>query len=313
MNRIDRILRFMAGFRCLMKLLPVILLIIPQLSMTTAAQQKPLSTQFMTNPFIINPAVAGTDNYFQVVSGNRFQWVGLTDAPTTNSLSVYGPVVKYPMGWGGTISYDVTGPVSTGSLHGSYAYKLEISDGINLSMGLNLGIIQYRIDFAKITMEYADPLMNAKETYYLPDANIGFYLYSGSYYGGLVVTHLLNNRIKVGNNPTGESRLKSHFYLTGGYKYFFNRDWALEGSMIIKKVWPAPFQLDFNARGWYQNRIWGGISYRTQEAVSILLGYLWDRKIYIGYSYDFVLNPLGAHNIGSHELILGYRFNDIKD
>ena len=44
-----------------------------------------------------------------------------------------------------------------------------------------------------------------------------------------------------------------------------------------------------------------------------MLGYTYDRKIYIGYSYDLVLNPLGAHNFGSHEIMLGYRFNDIKD
>jgi len=151
------------------------------------------------------------------------------------------------------------------------------------------------------------------ENYYLPDASLGIYLYSSTFYGGLVATHLMNNKINIGTDPTGDSRLKSHFYLTGGYKYYINRDWAVEPVLVLKKVWPAPFQLDFNTRVWYKNILWGGISYRTQEAVSILLGYIWDRKFYIGYSYDIVLNPLGAHNYGSHELMLGYRFNDIKD
>ena len=59
--------------------------------------------------------------------------------------------------------------------------------------------------------------------------------------------------------------------------------------------------------------MWAGISYRSQEAISILLGYTWERKIYIGYAYEVVLNPLGAHNFGSHEIMLGYRFNDIKE
>jgi type IX secretion system PorP/SprF family membrane protein len=94
------------------------------------AQQDPLSTMFMTNPFVLNPAIAGTNKYFQVTSSNRFQWVGLSDAPITNSISVYGPMVKYPMGWGGTIYYDVCGPVSTGTIHGSYAYQYNINDVI---------------------------------------------------------------------------------------------------------------------------------------------------------------------------------------
>jgi type IX secretion system PorP/SprF family membrane protein len=281
--------------------------------MGAQAQQKPLSTLFMTNPFVLNPALAGTNNYFQVISQNRFQWIGFTDAPITNSLSVYGPLEKHPMGWGGTLSYDVAGPVSIGTVHGSYAYHYNINEDMKISMGLNVGIMQYKIDYAKIDMEYDDPTMNAKENYYLPDANLGAYFYTSTYHVGLVVSHLLNNKIKIGTDPTGDSKLKSHFYLTGGYKYYVNREWAVEPSIVLKKVWPAPFQLDVNVRGWYKNMVWGGLSYRTQEALSIMVGYTYEKKIYIGYSYDLVLNPLGAHNFGSHELMLGYRFNDIKD
>jgi len=283
------------------------------LAVASHAQQNPLSTLFMTNPFVLNPALAGTNNYFQVISQNRFQWIGFTDAPITNSLSVYGPLEKYPMGWGSTLSYDVAGPVSIGTVHGSYAYHYNINEDMKISMGLNIGIMQYKIDYAKIDMEYDDPTMNAKENYYLPDANLGAYFYTSTYHVGLVVSHLLNNKIQIGTDPTGDSKLKSHFYLTGGYKYYVNREWAIEPSVVLKKVWPAPFQVDLNVRAWYKNMVWGGLSYRTQEALSIMLGYTYEKKIYIGYSYDLVLNPLGAHNFGSHELMLGYRFNDIKD
>jgi type IX secretion system PorP/SprF family membrane protein len=296
-----------------MKRISCLILFCLSIGIASRAQQEPLSTLFMTNPFLLNPALAGTNNYFQVISGNRFQWVGFTDAPITNSLSLHGPLVKYPMGWGASLSYDVSGPVSIGTVHGSYAYHYSINEDMKISAGLNLGIMQYKIDFSKIEMEYDDPTMNAKESYYLPDATLGFYMYSSTYHVGLVVTHLLNNKIQIGDDPTGESRLKSHFYLTGGYKYYINREWAIEPSLVLKKVWPAPFQLDINARAWYRNMLWAGLSYRTQEALSILIGYTWERKFYIGYSYDLVLNPLNAHNLGSHELMLGYRFNDIKE
>jgi type IX secretion system PorP/SprF family membrane protein len=298
----------------MMKRATLIILLCISMGLVSVAQQNPLSTLFMTNPFALNPALAGTNNYFQVISSNRFQWVGFTDAPITNSLSLYGPMVDHPMGWGATINYDVSGPVSMGTIHGSYAYHYNINEDMNLSAGLNVGIMQYRIDFSKIEMPNTlDPVVNDKENYYVPDANLGFYFYSSTYHVGFVATHLLNSKVKVGAEPTGDSRLKSHFYLTGGYKYYYNREWAFEPSLVLKKVWPAPFQLDVNVRAWYKNMVWAGLSYRTQEAISIMLGYLYERKIYIGYSYDLVLNPLGAHNFGSHELMLGYRFNDIKD
>jgi|WetSurMetagenome_2_1015567.scaffolds.fasta_scaffold134340_2 type IX secretion system PorP/SprF family membrane protein len=299
-----------------MKRLVSLILISIAAGYTAFAQQDPLSTMFMTNPFVLNPAIAGTNKYFQVMSSNRFQWVGLADAPITNSLSVYGPLVNHPMGWGASIYYDVYGPVSTGTIHGSYAYQYNINEEMNISAGLNLGVMQYKIDYAKIEMpDEGDPTMNAKESYYIPDANVGFYFWSSTYHAGLVFRHILNNRISINSSTSRDSssRLKPHIYLTGGYKYYINRDWAIEPSLVLKKVWPAPFQLDINCRVWYQNKIWGGLAYRTQEALSIMLGYTYDRKIYIGYSYDLVLNALGAHNYGSHEIVLGYRFNDIKD
>lgn len=295
------------------KLAPVFILIV--LSIGIRAQQRPLSTLFMTNPFAINPALAGTHNYFQVVSNNRFQWVGFEDAPITNTLSIFGPTVNYPMGWGGTISYDVAGAVSIGSAHGSYAYYYPINEDLKVSMGLNLGIMQYRIDLSKVSLRQpGDPIYHStQETRYLPDASVGVYFYTSTYNIGFIATNLLNNKIKIGEEPTGLSRLKSHFYLTGGYKYFINREWSLEPTFILKKVTPAPYQLDVNLRGWYRNLAWFGVSFRTSEALSLLAGYIYENKIQIGYAYDIIFNPLRKYNFGSHELILSYKFNRIKD
>jgi type IX secretion system PorP/SprF family membrane protein len=299
-----------------MKRIVGLILIAMAIGLVAKAQQDPLSTMFMTNPFVLNPAIAGTNKYFQVTSQNRFQWVGFADAPITNSLSVYGPTVKYPMGWGANISYDVYGATSTGTVHGAYAYQYNINEEMNIAAGVSVGIMQKKFDLGEIDMpDPDDPVLNAKETYYIPDANLGFYFWSSTYHAGFVFRHILNNRINIYSSTARDSssRLKPHLYLTGGYKYYINREWAVEPSLVIKKVWTAPFQLDVNVRVWYQNMVWGGLSYRTQEALSIMVGYTYDRKIYIGYSYDLVLNPLGAHNFGSHEIMLGYRFNDIKD
>lgn len=295
------------------KIAPILILFV--FNLAVRAQQKPLTTLFMTNPYAINPAIAGTHNYFQVVSNNRFQWVGFQDAPITNTLSIFGPTVKYPMGWGGTISYDVAGAFSIGTIHGSYAYYYPINEELKVSMGLNLGIMQYKIDLSEVDVQDpSDPLINSSQnTFYLPDASVGVYLYSSFYHFGFVATQLINNKIKLGENPTGLSKLKSHFYVTAGYKYFLNREWAIEPSLILKKVTPAPYQLDFNVRGWFRNMTWFGLSYRTGEALSVLAGYIYENKIQIGYSYDIILNPLGKYNYGSHELILSYKFNRIKD
>ena len=32
--------------------------------------------------------------------------------------------------------------------------------------------------------------------------------------------------------------------------------------------------------------VWGGLSYRFKDALSVLIGYEYNRKIFFGYSYD---------------------------
>ena len=41
----------------------------------------------MINDYAMNPAIGGSDNYFEGVSNNRYQWIGITDAPRTYILS----------------------------------------------------------------------------------------------------------------------------------------------------------------------------------------------------------------------------------
>ncbi|HRD40546.1 MAG TPA: type IX secretion system membrane protein PorP/SprF, partial [Bacteroidia bacterium] len=64
------------------------------------AQQLPQYTQYMLNEFAINPAVAGKEEFADVRSNNRYQWVGITDAPRTYMLTVHGPMKLKNMGLG---------------------------------------------------------------------------------------------------------------------------------------------------------------------------------------------------------------------
>ena len=56
------------------------------------SQQLPQYTQYMLNEMAINPAVSGKDDYADVRSNNRYQWVGVTDAPRTYMLTLHGPI-----------------------------------------------------------------------------------------------------------------------------------------------------------------------------------------------------------------------------
>jgi type IX secretion system PorP/SprF family membrane protein len=277
-------------------------------------QQMPQYTQYMFNDFVINPAIAGVHNYYQIRTNHRFQWVGLTDPPLTNSISFYGPHEKLDMGYGGYIYNDVTGPTSRTGFTGAYAYNIAINTEIRLSMGIYLSMMQYRIDGTQLNpKDVSDPsILNMVSTSYMPDAGLGAYLYAEEFYVGLSLAQLLNNNVKIYENKDGLNRLKTHINLTGGYRYEIDRDWSLEPSVMIKGAAPRELSFDITARVDWKKMVWGGVSYRLQDAVSILIGYSYEETFLFGYAYDIGITALRKYNTGTHEIMIGYRFNDIK-
>lgn len=288
----------------------------------SSAQQIPHYTQFMFNPYLYNPAVAGTLNHYQIRANNRNQWIGIDDAPFSFSASVYGPFSKRDMGWGAFITNDVTGPTAKTNLMGTYAYNMQItSSGMRVSGGISFGMMLYRLDGTKLKLgEEPDPrfdpaIIQATKTVFTPDASIGFYLYSTSFNVGLSAHQLFGQRLRFYPEPIGPSRLKQHVMLSGGYWANLNRYMEIEGSAIIKYMFGSPMQLELNGKYTYLQKeynVWGGLSLRWKDAISLLLGVTWQKRYMFGYSFDWSLLGIKKYNSGSHEVMVGYKFDKIK-
>lgn len=283
-------------------------------SLNLLGQQLPQYSQYMFNDFVINPAIAGTLDYYQIRTNHRFQWVGMDDPPLTNSIAFYGPHQRMDMGFGGYIYTDVTGPTSRTGVTGSYAYNISITPDMRLSMGLSFSMLQYKVDGTQLTPK--DPsdhmIQGVVSTSYVPDAGIGVYLYADEFYAGFSVAQLLNNKLTIFDEKTGLNRLKSHFYLTGGYRFQVAPDWVVVPAAIVKATAPKEIRFEINGKVEWQEMVWAGIGYRFHDAISIIAGYNYDDKFYFGYAYDIGITDLRKYNLGTHELMIGYRFNDIK-
>src|ERR1035437_9464062 len=132
-------------------------------SLESFAQQLPTFSQYMLNDYFQNPAIAGSRNYFDAVSINRLQWVGITDAPRTYCFSMNGPITKKNMGVGGYIYSDITGPTRRTGASGSYAYHIKLQEKIKLSLSVSAGIEQFAIDGSKLPLN--DPTDYALNVY----------------------------------------------------------------------------------------------------------------------------------------------------
>ena len=280
---------------------------------TLLSQQLPHYSQFMFNDYVINPAVAGAKDFYEAKAMSRFQWAGVVDAPQTVSLSINGPHAKKPMGFGGYLYNDVTGPTSRTGLYGTYAYNIGLANNIRLSMGLSFGLLQNTIDGTKITLhDLNDPaLKEAVTSSIVPDAALGVYAYDDNWFAGFSAFQLFANNLKVYDEKNGLNTLKRHYFLTAGYLFSFS-DFVLEPSFIVKGMVNVPPQIDINLKVTYLEIAWLGISYRSQDAIAILAGYIHKKKYYFGYAYDITISDFKYYNSGSHEIMIGFRFNNLK-
>lgn len=275
------------------------------------AQQLPLYSQYMFNPYLINPAVAGTLPYTPVNLGIRSQWVGFKDAPRTQVLSVHG-LKNFKHGLGGFLFNDKTGPLSRTGAQFSYAYHMQVMDnGAKLALGAAALLYQNKLDRSKLDFDSDldnadDPvMMQGEERAVSPDATFGAYFYHEKYFAGISVPHLLQSPIRVTETQDNPSRLFRHYFATAGYRYSINYDFTLEPSVLLKAVSGAPMQLDVNTKVAYQRSLWAGVSYRHKDALVAMLGAN-KGSLGIGYSYDFTLSQIKTVSGGSHEIFLAY-------
>jgi type IX secretion system PorP/SprF family membrane protein len=276
------------------------------------AQQLPHYSQYMINDYVMNPAIGGKNNYFQGMSANRYQWGGITDAPRTYILSLNGPLKYDHMGIGGQLFTDIVGPTRRTGFYMSYAYHIPLTKKIKLSFGLSAGILQFMVDGQKINLHDAGDLIltNSLQSVLNADFNAGFYLYSDRFWVGASCMQIQQNKLKFFDYMSNTTSLMNrHYYGMLGYRQPIGDNFVLEPSALLKFVQPAPFQFDIGMRMIYKEKFWLGGSYRSHDAIAIYTGYIFRENLMLGYSYDFTTTDLGNYSTGTHELILGIRFN----
>jgi len=308
------------------------------------AQQRPYYTQYILNNYIINPAVAGIENYWDAKASHRMQWVGLQDAPVTTYFTIQGPLHKNDYGretansfhapgqnprgrayWdeytaaephagvGFTVLNDATGPLNRFAAYGTYAYHLGLSPHTSLSVGLSAGITQMSLNIDKLNFGTSNPIDPAVQGTGIlnrikPDLSAGAWLYSRDYFVGLAFQQIIPEQIAFANDTVGvqNGKLLPHTFITAGYRLPINEDISFLPSIQLRYISPLPLGFDINAKFQYQDLLWVGASYRYQDGFAGMLGVNLSNSINIGYSYDITTSQLNTVSKGTHEILIGF-------
>ena len=257
------------------------------------------------------------NDYYQIRTSVRNQWVGFNDAPKTTLLSIYGPSSDN-VGLGGSIFNDQTGPTSRAGASLTYAYHFNLNRSIRMSMALSGGFTQFKIDKMGWNLkDDRDPYLDGAEIVDLvPDATFGLNIYSeDKWYIGCAVPQLLNSELALINDDylndnislDLEGGLDRHLYVMGLYNLELNPYWDLQPSALFKTV-SDQSQVDIGLKTIYNDQAWLGMDYRNNGDICALLGmYIQDRYL-IGYSYDIPNLDQSPYTSGSHEFMFGITF-----
>jgi type IX secretion system PorP/SprF family membrane protein len=199
------------------------------------AQQDALYSQYMFNPFMINPAYAGSRNATSAVLLFREQWLGIDGAPSTQTFSIHSPFAKNKMALGLNISNDAIGPTRNTGGFLTYAYHLKMPKG-KLSMGLRGGMYNSRLDQSLLNyQDQTDHFIGTSTTNALsPSFDFGLYYYTNKFYAGLSSTHLSQNKFIYEGVPEGANFvLKRHYMLATGFAWEMSKNAVLKPSLLI--------------------------------------------------------------------------------
>ncbi len=288
------------------------------------AQQLAQYSQYMNNNYILNPAVAGTEDFIDLKFSYRTQWTGLEGAPKTYYASVNSSLGSlrsqskrtlhdWQSGFhavGGIIYNDVTGPTSRSGIYGSYTYNLALSRTIRLALGASVGMQQFAVDGTQLRF-YNPNTVAASQSSRVPDATVGIWLYSPDFYVGGSSAQILGNQLDIAYSTSSQftytNKLARHYFATAGVRLPIGDDLALVPSVLVKFVSPAPTSIDLNARLKFRDVLWVGASWRATSAFVGMVGVNFGSVGSLSYSYDASTSALADYQSGSHEVLLGLR------
>ena len=260
-----------------------------------SGQQDPQFTQNMFNKLANNPGSAGSKSAISTTMLHRSQYIGFAEsgaAIKTLNLSVDAPVRLLHGGVGLNIVKDDIAQYSNLGIQASYAYTRGLGNG-QLGLGVSFGMIQAKVNGADFNPgNNNDPAIPQGEV-----SGSKMDLGAGLYYN-------TEAEPTIEWSDGSDFPWSRHYFLIAGYYYFLNPLLSFNPSIYLKSD-GATSQLDINSNVIYNNKIWGGVSYRQGPELSILTGMYITEDLKLGLAYDIVLSGIGNNSI---EFMLGYDF-----
>ena len=162
------------------------------------AQQVPLSSQYLMNRLVVNPAYAGELGFYSASMSYRKQWISLDGAPTTQNIAIHGPAMKGKLGLGLLLFRDVIGVSKENNITGSFSYKIKTTNKNVLSFGIAASAVFSNNQWSQIKTTNANDAAFSTDSpqYIFPDFSAGIYYNTPIYFVGFSTPMFLQHELK---------------------------------------------------------------------------------------------------------------------
>ncbi len=278
---------------------------------SASAQHTPLTSQYLFNGLVINPAYAGSRDALTATLTHRQQWAGFEGAPITQTASVHSPIGRTKVGLGLLLFNDRIGVSNETGLFSNYAYRMRFGKG-KLALGLGAGFTLLRAQWTEVALQQGSDQAFASNTRSAlrPNFSTGVYYYTKQWFLGASLPFLLLHRYNV-NEPgfrLDDQRFDAQPMVTAGYLVLLNDELKLKPSMLVRYRRESGPQADLSANLIIRDKVWTGLSYRSGDAIIGTVEFLPTPQWRLGYAYDMGISAIQPYHNGSHELLVQYEF-----
>ena len=283
----------------------------------------PPTTQYLAdNPFLIAPTFAGIGDHMKIRMSGLTQWVGVADAPDTQSI---GSDVRLGnrSGLGMVLYNDRNGNTRQMGARVSFAHHLTLNNADDrfLSFGISYNINQFRLETSEFDSDgdgapgVNDPGITDNRSTTNHNFDVGVLFRSGGFFASLNASNILNKELDL--FAINEPNTLRNYYLYSGYRYKkkITSRFEWEPSVfyqIYESDGRSTTDVNMKMRFWdFEDYYWVGVSYRflndqflTPLNVGPMLG-MKKGAFYFAYSYQLITNEIQAYSTGTHMVTIG--------
>ncbi len=288
-----------------MKVKRIVLLVILALLSKVGLTQIFTSFNFAThNLFYYNPAHAGDAEQFAAYLSYKHHLTSMKDALKSGSLGLHSPISRR-MSLGGLVKMERRGLLENNSYRLDYSFRTPVAENHIISFGINGGLLTRNLNYGNIIgADMNDPTLQSdyyKKALFFSGAGLSYNFKNFEFDFAMPVLY------KTGGN------LYMKYLTFVSYDFYTkNNKWLFQPSSIVQYSEDVKFNYQGSILVAFNKFIWFQATYKINNSLAFAGG-VNIGKIGIAYAYETNSGALSALGGYTHEIMLSYGFNKLKD